>query len=360
MLSRFLLIFAACVLSVAGKGFALASPFGRGVPAEHTLLVMVTILATIFLPGFLLGVASCWHGNSHNSNMLRTIIAHPSVVLMPTFTFFAFTSSTKWCKQSVGKEEKEGAGDRKAEEQEKTKKNKEESFITFSPKFTLLNIALSIGFNTVYGISLTQLSIIHLNWSSNLPIDFTYASAYIITIFIPILGLLFTLFFLLIISENSRCLSVAKYILALILANLCLNIVAYLLFFVLYVLIAPKNSPLNLSLLLTVPTLGLLLTILHVILHCCCNRPLPSCWQSTCCNLPEVEFGALVCSDLNKPHILDADGKPKPVLEHEEEDMQGIELVVTELVERLTDQAEEENQEVTKFCLSESNAKRSI
>jgi len=58
---RFLLIFAACVLSVAGKGFALASPFGRGVPAEHTLLVMVTILATIFLPGFLLGVASCWH-----------------------------------------------------------------------------------------------------------------------------------------------------------------------------------------------------------------------------------------------------------------------------------------------------------
>jgi len=58
---RFLLIFAACVLSIAGKGFALASPFGRGVPAEHTLLVMVTILATIFLPGFLLGVASCWH-----------------------------------------------------------------------------------------------------------------------------------------------------------------------------------------------------------------------------------------------------------------------------------------------------------
>ena len=108
------------------------------------------------------------------------------------------------------------------------------------------------------------------------------------------------------------------------------------------------------------PTLGLLFTILHVILHCCCNRPLPSCWQSTCCNFPEVEYGALVCSDLNKPHILDADGKPKPVLNHEEEDMQGIELVVTELVERLTDQAAGESQEVTKYCLSEFNEKRSI
>ena len=106
--------------------------------------------------------------------------------------------------------------------------------------------------------------------------------------------------------------------------------------------------------------LGLLLTILHVILHCCCNCPLPSCWQSTCCNLPEVEYGALVCSDLNKPHILDSDGKSKPVLEHEEEDLQGIELVVTELVERLTDQAAGGSQEVTKYCLSEFNAKKSM
>ena len=218
MLYRFLLIFAASVLSVAGKGLALASPFGRGVPAEHTLLVMVTILTTIFLPGFIHGVVSCWHGNNNNANLLKTIIAHPSLVLMPTFTFFAFTSSTKWCKQSVGKEEKKEG--EKEDEQEKGKKNKEESFITFSPKFTLLNIALSIVFNTVYGISLTQLSIPHLNWSSNLSITFTFISAYIITIFVPILGLLFTLFFLLIVSENSRCLSVAKYILALILANL--------------------------------------------------------------------------------------------------------------------------------------------
>ena len=45
----------------------------------------------MFLPGLLLGIASCWH-----KNMLNTIVAHPSIVLMPTFTHFSFEISTKW------------------------------------------------------------------------------------------------------------------------------------------------------------------------------------------------------------------------------------------------------------------------
>ena len=54
---------------------------------------MVTIIATMFLPGLLLGVGSCWH-----KNMIKTIVAHPSVVLMPTFTNFTFQSRINWCK----------------------------------------------------------------------------------------------------------------------------------------------------------------------------------------------------------------------------------------------------------------------
>ena len=45
----------------------------------------------MFLPGFLLGVASCWH-----KNMLKTIVAHPFLVLMPTFTHYTLESSTMW------------------------------------------------------------------------------------------------------------------------------------------------------------------------------------------------------------------------------------------------------------------------
>ena len=89
-MSRFLLIFAACLFSLIGKGLALASPyaaqldtygelFANEIPDEHQVPVMATIMATMFLPGFFLGVFSCWH-----TDMLKTIVAHPSVVLMPT------------------------------------------------------------------------------------------------------------------------------------------------------------------------------------------------------------------------------------------------------------------------------------
>ena len=58
-LFRFLLLFAACLLSLLGKGLALASPFGvHNFPDEHKGPVMVTIIATMFLPGLLLGVGS--------------------------------------------------------------------------------------------------------------------------------------------------------------------------------------------------------------------------------------------------------------------------------------------------------------
>merc|ERR1719367_375947 len=49
---RFLLIFAACLLSLLGKGLALASPFAHPFGTEP--VVIVTILATMFLPGLLL------------------------------------------------------------------------------------------------------------------------------------------------------------------------------------------------------------------------------------------------------------------------------------------------------------------
>ena len=117
------------------------------------------IIATMFLPGFLLGLASCWH-----RGILKTIIAHPSIVLMPTFTHFTFASSTKWCNRS-SKEEGQGEDANEGEEGER-QENKggkaDKPFITFSAKFTFLNVGASVICSVVYGLSLTQLA----GWNS--------------------------------------------------------------------------------------------------------------------------------------------------------------------------------------------------
>ena len=88
----------------------------------------------------MLGLVSCWH-----RGILKTIISHPSILLMPTFTHFTFTSSTKWYKGGSKEEgneegEKEGEG----EKEDKAGGEAEEPFIIFSPKFTLLNLLLNL------------------------------------------------------------------------------------------------------------------------------------------------------------------------------------------------------------------------
>ena len=145
--SRFLLIFVACLTSLIGKGVALVSPFGVNYfPAEHNLPVRVVAAATIttmFLPGLLLGIACCWH-----RDIVKTVIAHPSVVLMPAFTFFTFSSKIK-CDNSAEDEDKD-----KSKQRGNENKNKE-PFIAFSAKFTLVNILLSMLCTGLYGISMT-------------------------------------------------------------------------------------------------------------------------------------------------------------------------------------------------------------
>ena len=107
----------------------------------------------MFLPGFLLGLASCWH-----RGILKTIIAHPSIVLMPTFTHFTFASSTKWCKRS-SKEEEDANEEEEGEKQENEGgEAEEEPFITFSAKFTFLNVGASIIFPVVYSLSMIQMA----------------------------------------------------------------------------------------------------------------------------------------------------------------------------------------------------------
>ena len=65
-----------------------------------------------------------------------------------TFKFSTFASITQSCKGNTSQEL-----EAQEEEQEKAATIKEEPFITFSPKFTPLNIAFSIVFNIIYAIA---------------------------------------------------------------------------------------------------------------------------------------------------------------------------------------------------------------
>ena len=74
----------------------------------------------LFLPGLLIGLYGSWH-----KGVLKTLVAHPSVFLLPVFSFFTFASNSKVCCCR---------GERQTGET-----GKEKTFITFSPKYTAIN-----------------------------------------------------------------------------------------------------------------------------------------------------------------------------------------------------------------------------
>ena len=82
---RFQFIFVACLLSLLGKGFAIGfvffEPYKTKAALGEKAKLAASIFATQFLSGLLLGIISCWH-----KDILKTIVAHPSVLLMPAFT----------------------------------------------------------------------------------------------------------------------------------------------------------------------------------------------------------------------------------------------------------------------------------
>ena len=46
----------------------------------------------MYLPGLITGVISTWH-----YGLLKTFLTHPSLLLLPTFSYFTFESNTKKC-----------------------------------------------------------------------------------------------------------------------------------------------------------------------------------------------------------------------------------------------------------------------
>ena len=91
----------------------------------------------LLLPGFLVGLLSCWH-----REILKTFLAQPSVFLLPVFTHFTFVTNSKFC---CG----EGGG------------QQGERFISFSPRSTAVNVGANVAGILTYIFTLPLSSEFH-------------------------------------------------------------------------------------------------------------------------------------------------------------------------------------------------------
>ena len=130
---RFVLIFLSCGSTFVTRGYFLVGGISGGTLAEGAMT-----LSTLFLPGFLIGLFASWH-----KGILKTFVAHPSVFLLPMFTHFTFAPNPKVCCGKKPEDSEKGLG-----------VSKEDTFITFSPKYTAINVGVSAAGALTYALTI--------------------------------------------------------------------------------------------------------------------------------------------------------------------------------------------------------------
>ena len=116
---RFMMAFLSCGLVGVSKGFMIAifvdnTEMQQNQPAPLQIEVAVALCLGLFLPQLLLAL---WSSFGATKASLKTIIQHPSIIILPMFTFFTFSKMNTFC------------GDRDIK-------------IKFSPLYTWINIII--------------------------------------------------------------------------------------------------------------------------------------------------------------------------------------------------------------------------
>jgi len=119
---RFLLIFLSCTISLLSKAFFLMRSQNCST-SDNRLSSTILVFLSVTVPGLITGIIFIRH-----RSLLKTFLIHPSLLLLPAFTFFSFESNKKCCKSN----------------------NRDEVEITFSVKATSLNILFSIATTIVF------------------------------------------------------------------------------------------------------------------------------------------------------------------------------------------------------------------
>ena len=127
---RFLLIFVACLATLFGKvvffaGVAHCSSF---LISPRPLIASALAFCAVSLPGLIIGIIFIRH-----RSLLKTFLNHPSLLILPAFTFFSFESNAKCC-----------SGNRDSQS---------EVEITFSVRATCVNILFWFATLIVYNLT---------------------------------------------------------------------------------------------------------------------------------------------------------------------------------------------------------------
>jgi len=182
-------------ITLVSKGMIMGAALSNGI-------LFPISFSTSFLPGLIIGVMSV----CRNKNTFKTIAAHPSILLLPMFTYFTFFTNTKmFCKEKkdVEKdimEEDDGVEKVVVKEDYGKEKNGEkdvtETRITFSRNWTLANVGASVlGYSifTAVGVMMVLDEVNNgCDWCWDVMIGFWFT--YVIQL--PILSVFSTILFL--------------------------------------------------------------------------------------------------------------------------------------------------------------------
>jgi len=88
--TRFFLIFLACLFTLFSKTMLLITYLSSEKSDTNFVAISILSLIGVTLPGLITGCCFSWH-----QACFKTFLAHPSFLLLPTFTFFSFRSNSK-------------------------------------------------------------------------------------------------------------------------------------------------------------------------------------------------------------------------------------------------------------------------
>ena len=172
---RFILIFLACFVTLFGKAGIFSESRHCSLSDKTDFYSTIFAFLAVTLPGLITGMIFIRH-----CSLLKTFITHPSLMLLPAYTFFSFESNTKCCPCNHN--------------------SQNEVEITFSVKATCFNILFSLASVIVYILT-----------STKFPDDFYrnglgYTSCTEVTQYVILLvGILLTLILLLTTCPSSCC-----------------------------------------------------------------------------------------------------------------------------------------------------------
>jgi hypothetical protein len=104
--TRFVTLMISIGVTLSSKGTVVAVAINDGPPLSSYILILLSF-SMMFLPGLMLALMSLFHKKPW-IQIIKSIISHPSLLLLPVFTHYTFSANGKSC---CSRNEEEGQDD---------------------------------------------------------------------------------------------------------------------------------------------------------------------------------------------------------------------------------------------------------